>query len=122
AALAALIARNGHPTILWGGDRAEVDAAASGHENPRYLPGIPLPESLAATPDLAEAVSSADLLLVVTPSHACTETLHALLPHRRAECGLAWATKGFAPGSGRFLHEVAGALLGPDVPLALLTG
>src|SRR5690606_39413559 len=82
----------------------------------------PLPESLAATPDLAEAVSSADLLLVVTPSHAFTETLHALLPHRRAEAGLAWATKGFEPGSGRFLHEVAGDLLGPDVPLAVVTG
>lgn len=121
-ALAALIARNGHPTILWGRDRAQVDAVASRHENPRYLPGIPLPESLAATPDLAEAVSSADLLLVVTPSHAFTETLHALLPHRRAEAGLAWATKGFEPGSGRFLHEVAGDLLGPDVPLAVVTG
>ncbi|KAA2284743.1 NAD(P)H-dependent glycerol-3-phosphate dehydrogenase [Arenimonas fontis] len=121
-ALAALIARNGHTTILWGRDRGQVEAVAQRHENPRYLPGTPLPESLAATPDLAEAVAEADLVLVVTPSHAFTETLRALAPHRRADAGLAWATKGFEPGSGRFLHEVAADLMGPDVPLAVVTG
>lgn len=35
---------------------------------------------------------------------------------------MAWATKGFEPGSGRFLHEVAEDILGPDVPLAVVTG
>jgi glycerol-3-phosphate dehydrogenase (NAD(P)+) len=35
---------------------------------------------------------------------------------------VAWATKGFEPGSGRFLHEVAGDTLGPGVPLAVVTG
>ncbi|KIQ98022.1 Glycerol-3-phosphate dehydrogenase [NAD(P)+] [Lysobacter sp. A03] len=35
---------------------------------------------------------------------------------------MAWASKGFEPGSGRFLHEVAAELLGPQVPLAVVTG
>jgi glycerol-3-phosphate dehydrogenase (NAD(P)+) len=35
---------------------------------------------------------------------------------------VAWATKGFEPGSGRFLHEVAADTLGPGVPLAVVTG
>ncbi|HEU0154179.1 MAG TPA: NAD(P)H-dependent glycerol-3-phosphate dehydrogenase [Arenimonas sp.] len=121
-ALASLIARNGHPTVIWGRDAAQVASINGQHENTRYLPGIPLPESLRATGDLAEAVAGADLLLVVTPSHAFTETLHALAPHRRAHAGVAWATKGFEPGSGRFLHEVAGDVLGPGVPLAVVTG
>lgn len=121
-ALAALIARNGYATTLWGRDRSQVEAVARQHENPRYLPGVALPEALAATPDLAEAVAGASLVLVVTPSHAFTETLRELAPHRRADAGLAWATKGFEPGSGRFLHEVAGDLLGPTVPLAVVTG
>ena len=34
---------------------------------------------------------------------------------------MCWATKGFEPGSGRFLHEVAAEVLGPDVPLAVVT-
>ena len=121
-ALAALIARHGYPTTLWGRDAAQVESIDARHENTRYLPGIILPESLHATADLAAAVASAGLLLVVTPSHAFHDTLKALAPFRRPECGVAWATKGFEPGSGRFLHEVAGELLGPGVPLAVVTG
>jgi glycerol-3-phosphate dehydrogenase (NAD(P)+) len=121
-ALASLIARNGHPTTIWGRDAAQIASINQRHENTRYLPGVPLPESLVATGDLAAAVAGADLVLVVTPSHAFTETLKALAPHRRAHAGVAWATKGFEPGSGRFLHEVAGDVLGEGVPLAIVTG
>jgi glycerol-3-phosphate dehydrogenase (NAD(P)+) len=121
-ALAALIARHGHPTTLWGRDAAIVEAIDARHENPRYLPAIALPDALRATTDPAAALRGADLVLVVVPSHAFTETLHALAPLRPAHAGIAWATKGFEPGSGRFLHEVAGETLGPDVPLAVVTG
>ena len=121
-ALAALIARHGFPTTLWGRDAAVVEAIDRRHENPRYLPGIPLPEGLRATTDMAVAVRDAALVLVVVPSHAFTETLRALAPLRPAGAGVAWAAKGFEPGSGRFLHEVAADELGADVPLAVVTG
>ena len=121
-ALAALIARHGHPTVLWGRDAATIEAIDTRHENPRYLPGIPLPASLRATTDLAAAVRGCDLVLVVVPSHAFAETLHALAPLRPAHAGVAWATKGFEPGSGRFLHEVAAEVLPEGVPLAVVTG
>lgn len=121
-ALAALIARHGHPTVLWGRDAAVVEAIDRRHENPHYLPGIALPEALRATTDLAAALRAAELVLVAVPSHAFTQTLHALAPLRPAHAGVAWATKGFEPGSGRFLHEVAADTLGPGVPLAVVTG
>jgi len=121
-ALAALIARHGHRTVLWGRDAAQIAALDATHENARYLPGVPLPDSLRATADLASSLQGADLVLVVVPSHAFAETLRALAPHRPAHAGVAWATKGFEPGSGRFLHEVAGEVLGADVPLAVVTG
>ncbi|HSM10312.1 MAG TPA: NAD(P)H-dependent glycerol-3-phosphate dehydrogenase [Lysobacter sp.] len=121
-ALAALIARHGHPTTLWGRDRATVAAIAQRRENPRYLPGIVLPDGLAATTNLTQALAGAELVLVVVPSHAFSETLHALAPLRPPGAGVAWATKGFEPGSGRLLHEVAAEVLGPDVPLAVVTG
>lgn len=121
-ALASLIARNGYATTIWGRDADQVASINTAHQNARYLPGIPLPESLVATGDLGLAVSGADLVLVVTPSHAFAETLHALAAFRRPHAGVAWATKGFEPGSGRFLHEVAGDVLGAGVPLAVVTG
>jgi glycerol-3-phosphate dehydrogenase (NAD(P)+) len=121
-ALAALLARNGHRTSVWGRNAGQVDAINTLHENTRYLPGIVLPASLQASTDLAATVRDADFILVVTPSHAFTETVQALTPHRKAGVGVSWATKGFEPGSGRFLHEVAADILGADVALAVVTG
>ncbi|MBB6368708.1 glycerol-3-phosphate dehydrogenase (NAD(P)+) [Xanthomonas sacchari] len=121
-ALASLTARHGYPTVLWGRDAVVAEAIGQHHENPRYLPGIALPEGLQATTDLAVAIDGADWILVVVPSHAFTETLRQLAPLRPAQAGVAWATKGFEPGSGRFLHEVAQEILGEDVPLAVVTG
>ncbi len=117
-----MLARHGYPTVLWGRDPIQVAAIAASHENPRYLPGVGLPDALHASTDLGACVRGAELVLVVTPSHAFNETLHALAPHRRASAGVAWATKGFEPGSGRFLHEVAAEILGERVPLAVVTG
>ena len=65
---------------------------------------------------------SLGLVLVVVPSHAFGDTLRALAPLRPPQAGVAWAAKGFEPGSGRFLHEVAAEVLGEDVPLAVVTG
>ncbi len=121
-ALSALVSRHGHDAVLWGRDVAAVAAIDRAHENPRYLPGVALPTTLRATADLAAALRGADLLLVAVPSHAFAETLRALAPHRPPDCGVAWATKGFEPGSGRFLHEVAADILGAGVPLAVVTG
>jgi len=121
-ALAALISRHGHQAVLWGRDEDVAQAIDSRHENPRYLPGVVLPEHLRAGTDLAAALHQADWILVAVPSHAFTETLRALAPLRPARAGVAWATKGFEPGSGRFLHEVAEDVLGAGVPLAVITG
>ena len=108
--------------MLWGRDPVVLAAIASSHENPRYLPGIRLPESLRTSADLSVALRGSDLVLVVVPSHAYAETLHALAPYRPAHAGVAWATKGFEPGSGRFLHEVASGILPAEAPLAVVTG
>lgn len=121
-ALSSLMARNGHRVVLWGRDAESIGAIDQRHENPRYLPGIALPESLRASTDLAASVAGTDWVLVVVPSHAFTETVRALKPLLPQGAGVAWATKGFEPGSGRFLHEVAADLLGDTVPLAVVTG
>ena len=121
-ALATLLARHGHPTVLWGRDANVIEAIDQRHENPRYLPGIPLPETLRASTDLAATVAGARWILVVVPSHAFSQTVRTLAPLLPAGAGVAWATKGFEPGSGRFLHEDARELLRADVPLAVVTG
>ena len=44
-ALAALLARHGYPTVLWGRNAEQIAAIDRGHENRRYLPIGYLPEN-----------------------------------------------------------------------------
>ncbi len=37
------------------------------HENPKYLPGVPLGDNVVATPDLEDAVAGADILVMCAP-------------------------------------------------------
>ena len=120
-ALAALSARVGNPTVLWGRDRAQLEEMALARRNLRYLPDLELPDELRFCADLDQALHSVDLLLVVVPSHAFPALLTELRARQPDIAGLAWATKGFEPGSGRFLHDVAAETF-PGLPLAVVTG
>lgn len=120
-ALAALLTRNGARTRLWGRDPQELAAIAAAHRNTRYLPELELPAELVFESDLRAALHEVDLALMAVPSHAFHRMLEEAAPHLPARAGFAWATKGFEPGTGRFLHELVGERL-PDTPAAVVTG
>ncbi len=120
-ALAAVLARNGAPTTLWGRDPAAVAQIVSTRRNARYLPELELPAQLNVSADLGASVRGADVVLIVTPSHAFAGLLDQAAMHFHSRAGLAWATKGFDPPSGRFLHEIAAERL-PEAPAAIVTG
>ena len=120
-ALAALLCGNGVATRLWGRDAGTLAHIAAGRRNPRYLPDLELPGDLACVPDLAEAVRGVDLALVAVPSHAFRQMLDEVAPLLPSDAGYAWATKGFEPGTGRFLHELVAERL-PTTPSAVVTG
>ncbi len=121
-ALAVLLARNGHRTLLWGRDEAGLAAIARHGSNEKYLPGQHLPDGLTVEPVLSRAVGAADACLVAVPSHAFAELVAALAAMPASRAGLLWATKGLDPSSGRLLHEVAAELLPPGAPLGVLSG
>ena len=120
-ALAALGARNGVPTRLWGRDADALAQMAQQRSNARYLPGVTMPEALGYEADLGAAVRGADIVLIVVPSHAFAAMLAELAPLLDAGTAIAWATKGFEPGTGRFLHELVAEKL-PGRPAAVITG
>jgi len=120
-ALAALAARNGTPTRLWGRDAGALAAMAASRRNERYLPGLALPESLVYESDLGAALRGADIVLIVVPSHAFASILDEIAPLLDPGAAIAWATKGFEPGTGRFLHELVAEKL-PGRPAAVITG
>lgn len=120
-ALASLLARNGVPTRLWARDAAMLAAMATSHRNQRYLPDFELPASLTYEPDLKNALTNVDWALLAVPSEGFAGQLRSVCAYLPASAGLAWATKGFEPGTGRFLHELV-AELRPNAPAAVVTG
>ncbi len=121
-ALAIQFARAGRPTLLWGRDRTELARLAAERCNRRYLPDAPFPEGLVVEPDLERAVAAALDILIAVPSHAFRETLARLAPQLGAGQRVAWATKGFEQDTGLLPHQVAREVLGPAVPVAVLSG
>ena len=120
-ALAVLLARNGVPTTLWGRSSQGVVDMATARANLRYLPEMRFPDSLALSAVLETSVRDAAIVLIAVPSHAFRDLLDTITPWIRADAGVAWATKGFDPGSGRFLHELVAERL-PEHPAAVITG
>lgn len=121
-ALALQLARVGHSVRLWGRDSGLIARMRETRINARYLDGAELPESIEPVDRIAGAVDGADRILIVTPSHAFAETLTDCRSAVTADIGLAWATKGFEPGTGRLLSELAREQLGSDIPLAAVSG
>lgn len=121
-ALAVLMARNGHRTLLWGHDPARMAQIAHARENSRYLPGVPFPDTLHVREDLAATASEAAHLLLVVPSHAFRATLEALRTQLPPSAIVAWATKGLDPATGRPLSDVATELLGGARAIGVVSG
>ena len=110
-----------HPVLLWGHTQAAVDAMRRDRENRHYLPGIPFPEQLQVTVDLAEAIDGAREVLVVVPSHAFASVCAQVAALKPELPSLSWATKGFDPASGSLLSEVAAKVF-PKADLAVISG
>jgi glycerol-3-phosphate dehydrogenase (NAD(P)+) len=121
-ALAIAIARNGHDVILWGRDSDHVKTMADTRTNERYLPGLAFPETLRLEADFTVAVAAAKHVLVSVPSVAFCEIVQRMQPLLADGVSVSWATKGLTPDSGAFLLESATQILGPDTPLAVISG
>jgi glycerol-3-phosphate dehydrogenase (NAD(P)+) len=121
-ALAIQFARAGCATILWGRDGEHLAELARDRRNARYLPEAPFPELLHVEADLTRVLAGHRDIVVAVPSHALRGTLVEIATHRPENMRLAWATKGFELSTGLLPHEVAGQVLGSDVPTAVISG
>ncbi len=122
-ALALQFARVGCDVRL--GGVVEIDlleGMVDDRENKRYLPDIAFPDNLTAYPDIGECLQGARDVLVVVPSHGLRDTLTTIKPLLGPDSRVCWATKGFELSTGKLPHQVAAEVLGPDFPVAVLSG
>jgi glycerol-3-phosphate dehydrogenase (NAD(P)+) len=111
-ALAATLAQGGHAVTLWAYEAEVVESLRSRHENMLFLPGIKLPESIAATGALPEALAGAEIVLTVMPSHVCRGLYEQMLPDLGPEMIFVSATKGIDAERLMRMSEVIRSVMG----------
>ncbi|HEX5294468.1 MAG TPA: NAD(P)H-dependent glycerol-3-phosphate dehydrogenase [Streptosporangiaceae bacterium] len=113
----------GTPTVLWCRRPEIADAVNRGHCNSARLPGIPLPPSLTATCDPAEALAGADLVALAVPAQSLRANLaqwSGLLPPGALLVSL---MKGVELGSCCRMSEVIAQAAGaPASRVAVVSG
>lgn len=118
----ALAAR--HQVVIWGRDRAAMEAMDAARENTHYLPGFALPPALRVTGDLDAALAhltgEAPLLIAACPVAGLRPLLQQLKPFTIPN--IVWLCKGFEGGTGLLPHQVVQEVLGDAVPAAVLSG
>lgn len=102
---------------LWALEPEVTSAVNQSHENPLYLPHIPLSDRIVATSSL-EDLADCDALLVVTPAQHLRTSI-ARLPVR--DVPLVLCAKGIEAGTMKLMSEVVEEVM-PDAPIAVLSG
>ncbi len=93
-ALARVLGTNGLEVRLWAREAEVVDAVNNRHENPDFLPGATLPESITATSDLAAALDGVQAAVSVVPSQFARSVWVEGIGALPADAVLISATKG----------------------------
>lgn len=114
-ALALLLAEKGERVQLWTWQGSHARAMQETRENREFFPGFPLTERVTPTADLKAALGSADLVLLVLPSHAFRETLVLARPFLPSRAALVSATKGIENDTLMLMSEILVDVLGNDV-------
>jgi glycerol-3-phosphate dehydrogenase (NAD(P)+) len=113
----------GTQTTLWARRASTVDAINSAHVHPEYLPGITLPDSLAATADLAAALDGADIVVFGVPAQTLRTCLAGWAPYIPPGALLVSLMKGIEVGTGKRMSEVVTEVLEvPAQQVAVVSG
>jgi len=119
-ALAATMRRAGHDVRLWARDKDMIQAV-NGGTNPKYLPGVTLPEGILATTDARTALQDVDCVMAVIPAQSLRDALQTLSADIPPAAPLVLCAKGIERSTGALLSSIARDVL-PANPIAALSG
>lgn len=120
-ALTMLLAQNGHEVTLWSFLKEEYETLSRDRENRQFLPGVPFPDQLQLTCDLA-CVASAELVVVATPSFAVRATAGKLKDSLREGTIVVSVSKGIERDTGKRFTEIIAEELDEKNPIVALSG
>ena len=121
-ALARQLANNGNSVLLWCHEAETKHDILSNHVNSSFLPNIPLPETLAASTDLAEVVRSSKILVASLPSHFTREIAKKIRPEITDQHIVVILSKGIEQHSLALMSEIYEDELDNLPKIAVLSG
>lgn len=126
-AIAGVLSGKGICTVLWGHNKAHQKSLEQDRENKRYLPGFLFSPELGITSDLSQAVTGADVICMVVPSHGYRAVFEQLLPYLAQGVSIVSAVKGIENSSLMTMTQVMEDVLGEqllqqDITLSVLSG
>nr|WP_156129619.1 NAD(P)H-dependent glycerol-3-phosphate dehydrogenase [Jeotgalibacillus malaysiensis] len=123
-ALALVLADNKHQVRLWTHTEAQADIINQTHTNQKYLPDTELPELIRAYSDMAEAVSSADMIVFAVPAKVTREVAEKVNTAAEKQAIVVHVSKGIEPDSHLRISEILEETLSADVmsDLVVLSG
>jgi glycerol-3-phosphate dehydrogenase (NAD(P)+) len=106
SAFSMVLADAGNDVVLWGRRAELVETLAVKHQNPDYLPGIDLPETIEATTDSRRALDGAGIVVLAVPSQVLRENLVIWAPDIPPDAVLVSLIKGVELSTAKRMSEV----------------
>ncbi|MHC4945943.1 MAG: NAD(P)H-dependent glycerol-3-phosphate dehydrogenase, partial [Planctomycetota bacterium] len=119
-ALALVLSESGAQVILWSAFPDYAEDMKRERANPKFLPGVSIPERIAITARF-EDLEDSSLVLSVIPSKFLRSVLDRYKDHHEPGKPVVSATKGLEDGTLATGTSIIRDILG-DVPLAVLSG
>jgi glycerol-3-phosphate dehydrogenase (NAD(P)+) len=120
-ALAIVLGRKAtHHVHLWAYEQEVCASIAARRTNDLFLPGAHIPESVVATNSLVDAVSDAEIVLSVMPSHHVRRLFTQMLSHLHKDMLFVSATKGVENETFLRMTEIIAQVVGEKFPPRLV--
>lgn len=121
--LAKVFADAGNEVRLWARRAELAEAINTRHENPDYLPDLPLPESIQATTDPAQALGDASIVIFGVPSQTLRANLEDWAPLLPQDATVVSISKGVEKETLNLMSEVIADAAGVEEErIAVLSG
>ena len=116
---AILLAGYGHEVVLWGAFADYVEEMKRTRRNDRFLPGVPLPDTLELSSDKEQAVSGADVVVLAPPSKYFSAVVGGFRGLIKPEMLVVSVTKGLCELTNRRMTDLGAEILGTGSIVAL---
>jgi glycerol-3-phosphate dehydrogenase (NAD(P)+) len=117
-----LLGGKGIDVSLWSREPEIAEGINATRHNPLYMRDVVLPDTVVATPDIAEALAGAEMVVMVTPSMGVRETAESMRAHLGDDVPVVILSKGVENDTFMLMTEVLEDVLGNRARLAGLSG